>query len=134
VTGAVQGILAAIVFAIVGLKACVVLGVLTFFMSMVPIVGATAVWLPTCIWLFLQGQTWQGVVVLIGGVALISLIDNFLKPLIMQGRIKVHPLLIFFSLFGGIKLFGPVGILFGPIITALLIAVIQIYREEYVKN
>ncbi len=130
-TGLVQGFVAAAVFLSVGLKAFVVLGVLTFFMSMVPLVGATGVWLPVCIWLFSQGQTWQGVVVMIFGAGVISLIDNFLKPIIIQGKTNIHPLLIFFSIFGGIKLFGPLGILFGPVIFALLIAIIHIYREEY---
>lgn len=133
VTALIQGLIASIVFAIVGLKAYVVLGTLTFFMSMVPVVGAAGVWVPVCVWLFFQSQTWQGVVVLITGAAIISMIDNFLKPIIIEGKTKIHPLLIFFSLFGGIKLFGPLGILFGPVITALLIATITIYREEFVK-
>lgn len=132
VTGIVQGLIAAALFAFVGIKAFIILGVMTFFMSMVPVIGATGVWLPVCIWLFVQGNTWQGVVVLIGGAGLVSTIDNFLKPIVIQGKTKIHPLLVFFSLFGGIMLFGPAGILFGPMITALLIAVIKIYREEYV--
>lgn len=134
VTSFVQGLIAWGIFAIVGIQTSVVLGALTFFMSMVPIVGAAGVWGPVCIWLFLQGLSWQGVVVLVGGVALISGIDNFLKPLLIQGKTKIHPLLIFFSLFGGIQLFGPLGILFGPVITALLIATINLYREEVVSG
>ncbi len=132
VTGIVQGIIAGIIYAVVGLNAYVVLGVMTFFMSMVPVIGAAGVWIPVCVWLFLQGETWQGVVMLVGGAGVISSIDNFLKPVIIQGRTNIHPLLIFFSLFGGIKVFGPLGILFGPVITALLIATINIYREEVV--
>lgn len=132
VTGFVQGLLAAGIFAIVDLKAFALLGATTFFMSMVPVVGASGVWIPVCVWLFLHGQTGQGFVVLVGGAGIISGIDNFLKPILIQGKTKIHPLLIFFSLFGGIKLFGPLGILFGPVITALLIATIKIYREEFV--
>lgn len=132
VTGIVQGILAAIFFYIVGLKSFVILGVLTFFMSMVPIVGATGVWLPVCIWFFSQGQMWQGFVILLGGAFGISLVDNFLKPIIIEGRTKIHPLVVFFSLFGGIQLFGPLGILFGPVVVTLFVAIISIYREETV--
>lgn len=132
VTALVQGLIAAVIFRIVGLDSFVVLGTLTFFMSMVPVLGAAGVWIPVCVWLFLQGETAHGVVVLVCGTFVISGVDNFIKPLIIQGKTKIHPLLIFFSLFGGIAVFGPLGILFGPVITSLLIAAIHIYREEFI--
>jgi predicted PurR-regulated permease PerM len=132
VTAFVQAILAGIGFAISGLSALsVVLGTLTFFMSMVPIIGAAGVWIPVAVWFFLKGETGWGIFHLIYGGLLISGIDNFIKPLIIQGRTHIHPLLIFFSLLGGVTLFGPLGILFGPVITALLFATIKIYREEF---
>jgi len=131
VTGLLMSVIAAFTFAIVGLDSYVILGTLTFFMSMVPLIGAAGVWIPVCIWLFLQGQTWEGVVVILGG-GVVTFIDYFLKPIIIEGKTKIHPLLIFFSLFGGIAVVGILGILFGPVITALLIAMINIYREEFV--
>lgn len=131
VTGMIQGVIAGGIFAFVGLNAYVVLGTLTFFMSMVPVIGAAGVWIPVCLWFALQGQTWPAIAVFVGGAGIISMIDNFVKPIIIEGRTKIHPLLIFFSLFGGIKFFGPLGILFGPVITALLIATIHIYRDEF---
>ncbi|MCP5463471.1 MAG: AI-2E family transporter [Deltaproteobacteria bacterium] len=132
VTGLVQGFVAAVIFALIGLDAFVLLGTLTFFMSMVPIVGSAGVWGPVAVWLFLQGQSWEAAVVFVSGAGGISMMDNFLKPILIEGQIKIHPLLIFFSLFGGIQLFGPLGILFGPVISALLVATINIYREEFV--
>lgn len=131
VTSLVQGSLAALAFAISGLNTSVVLGVLTFFMSMVPVIGAAGVWVPVTVWLFLQGETGLGIFNLIYGTLIISGIDNILKPLIIQGRTNIHPLLIFFSIFGGIQLFGPLGLLFGPVVTAMLIATIKIYRAEF---
>ena len=133
-TAFVQGILAGIGFWIAGVPAFLVFGTLTFFMSMVPIVGATSVWLPIAIWMFVQGETGWGIFVAIYGAVVISGIDNIVKPLIIQERTKIHPLLIFFALFGGIKLFGPVGILFGPVITALFLACIRIYREDFLTG
>lgn len=130
-TSLAQGVLAAIAFALTGIHSYVVLGVLTFFMSMVPVIGAAGVWLPVCVWLFLQGETGWGIFNLLYGTLIISGIDNILKPLIIQGRTHIHPLLIFFSIFGGIKLFGPLGLLFGPVVTAMLIATINIYRSEF---
>lgn len=130
-TSLVQGFLAAFAFAISGLHTYVVLGVLTFFMSMVPVIGAAGVWVPVCVWLFLQGEMGWGIFNLVYGVLIISGIDNILKPLIIQGRTHIHPLLVFFSIFGGIQFFGPLGLLFGPVVTAMLIATINIYRSEF---
>ncbi len=130
ITGLVQGIMAGVLFWAVDVKAFVVLGALTFIMSMVPIIGATGVWLPVCLWFFAQGMTLQGFVVLGVGAIGISGIDNILKPMIIQGRVNIHPVLIFLSLMGGVKLFGPLGLLFGPVIVSMLIAVIGIYLEE----
>ena len=101
-------------------------------MSMVPIVGATSVWLPMGVWFLIQGDTHNGLIVLVYGALIISGIDNILKPLIMRGKVQIPILLIFFSLIGGMALFGPIGILFGPVITALFLACIRIYREEFV--
>ena len=130
VTSLVQALLASFAFWISGIPGFAVLGTLTFFMSMVPIVGAAGVWLPICVVLFLNGQMSVGLFNVIWGVLVISGIDNILKPLIIQGKTSIHPLLVFFSLFGGIAWFGPLGILFGPVITSVLLATIKIYREE----
>jgi len=131
-TALVQALLAWACFAFVGLNASLIFAVLTFFMSMVPIVGATSVWLPMGVWFLIQGDTHNGLIVLVYGALIISGIDNILKPLIMRGKVQIPILLIFFSLIGGMALFGPIGILFGPVITALFLACIRIYREEFV--
>ncbi|MBI4411738.1 MAG: AI-2E family transporter [Deltaproteobacteria bacterium] len=133
-TAFVQGVLAGLGFWIAGVPAFMVFGTLTFFMSMVPIVGATSVWLPIAVWIFIQGKTGWGIFMVIYGLVAISGIDNVIKPLIIQERTKIHPLLIFFALFGGIQLFGPIGILFGPVIMALFLASVRIYREDFLKT
>jgi len=133
-TALVQAFLATFAFWISGIPGFVVLGTMTFFMSMVPIIGAAGIWLPVCLALFLNGQVGWGVFNAVWGALLISGIDNILKPLIIQGKTRIHPLLVFFSLFGGIAWFGPFGILFGPVITAVLIATIRIYRDELIGN
>lgn len=130
VTSLVQALLASFAFWISGIPGFAVLGTMTFFMSMVPIVGATGVWLPVCVMLFLNGQVGLGIFNVIWGLLVVSGIDNILKPLIIQGKTRIHPLLVFFSLFGGIAWFGPLGILFGPVITSVLLATIKIYCDE----
>lgn len=133
VTSLVQAALAGVGFAIAGIPAPLVFAALTFFMSLVPIVGATSVWLPIALWLFFQDKIGTGIFLSIYGFLVISGIDNFIKPMIIQGKAKIHPLIIFFALFGGIKLFGPIGILFGPVLTALFFACIRIYKEDFLK-
>lgn len=134
VTSFIQGVLAAFGFWIAGVSAPLVFGLLTFIMSMVPLIGATAVWLPIAIVYFAQGNTGWGIFIATYGALIISGIDNIIKPLIIQGKAKIHPVLIFFSLLGGIQFFGPIGILFGPVITSLFIACIRIYREDFLNT
>lgn len=134
VTALIQGILAGLGFWMAGVAAPLVFGTLCFFMSLVPIIGATSVWLPISVWLLIRGETGAGVLLIVWGVFFISMVDNIIKPWIMRGKAKIHILLIFFSLLGGITLFGPVGILFGPVITSLFLACVRIYREDFLTT
>lgn len=133
-TALVQAVLAWIGFLMAGVPAPLVFATLTFFMAMVPIIGATSVWLPIGLWLILSGNTGWGVFILIYGALAISSVDNIVKPLIMRGKARIHPLLIFFSIFGGMQLFGPIGLLFGPVILSLFFACIRIYREDFLNQ
>lgn len=132
-TALIQAILAGIGFAVAGISAPLVFACLTFFMSMVPLIGATAVWLPLSIWVYIQGEAGWALFLFLYGALLISGIDNIIKPMIMRGKANIHILLIFFSLMGGINLFGPIGILFGPVITAMFLACVRIYRSDFIK-
>lgn len=133
-TAGIQAFLAWIGFAIAGINAPIVFAILTFFMAMVPIVGATSVWLPIALWLYFTGETKWAIFIGIYGAVLISGVDNFIKPMIMNEKSKIHPLVIFFALFGGIKWFGPIGILFGPVIASLFFACIKIYQEDFLRD
>lgn len=133
VTALIQAALSTAGFYFCRVPLAATLGLIAVFTSMVPFVGATGVWLPTAVWLLLQGETGRGVFLLMYGLLVVSSIDNFIKPLLIQGKTKNHPLLIFFSLIGGIGLMGPLGIFYGPVILASLIAAIELYRHELVK-
>ena len=85
-------------------------------LSLVPVVGAAVVWVPTSIWLMLSGAIGRGVALMLIGMFGISLIDNVLRPLILSGRTAVSGLVIFFGLLGGAAAFGLLGLLIGPII------------------
>lgn len=130
-TGFVQGIIAAIGFTIVGVKIALLLGVATFILSFIPFLGATSVWLPVLIYLYVQGQYWQAGFMLVYGPLVISGIDNILKPILIQGPTKIHPVLLFLAIFGGLKVWGPIGILAGPTLLAVFLATLRIYQQDF---
>ncbi len=130
-TAGVQGLIAGLVFWILGISFPVLAGVLTFVFSLLPVGGAVVVWLPVAVYLILTGSTLKGIVLLILGALVVSSVDNFLKPMIIGGRTKLPTLFLFISILGGIKAFGFSGIILGPVLLAVFISFIEIYRVEY---
>ena len=126
-----QGTLAGIGYLIVGVTSPVVLGFATILAAIIPLIGAATIWLPVAIYYLAQGFLGKGIFLFIWGVLVISLVDNFLRPILIGSRAKLPILFLFFGILGGIKVYGPMGIFLGPLVVALLIAFIKIYREEY---
>ncbi len=133
----IQGILAMLAFGILSVPNPIWWGAVTIFFALIPFVGAWFIWFPASIYLFITGYInnqpsfiWKGVALAIFGVLVISQIDNLLKPLLIGGKAKVHPLLILIGVLGGLVLFGFIGIILGPIILAILQKIIQIYAKE----
>ncbi|NWF52827.1 MAG: AI-2E family transporter [Nitrospirae bacterium] len=125
----VQGTIAGLAFFILGISTPVVWGLATSIASFVPLLGASSIWVPAAIYLFLNGEILKGFILAIIGIFGISLTDNILKPIIIGGRTKMPILVIFFSVLGGIKLLGLIGIIIGPLVIALFISVIEIFRS-----
>jgi predicted PurR-regulated permease PerM len=96
-----------------------------------PVGGSTLVSIPVAIYLFLQGETIRGIILLVWCLGVVGTIDNVLKPLLIGNRLGLPVLFLFFGILGGIALFGPVGIVLGPAIFALLRALLDLYLEEY---
>lgn len=130
VTAVAQGVVGAIGFLIVGFPA-VIASILMAIASLIPYVGTTLVWGPIAIYLLLTGQIWQGVFLLAWGMIAIGLTDNLLRPYLIKGKAKVHPLIIFFSILGGISLMGFWGIIFGPLVVSLAVTMLHIYELEF---
>ncbi len=130
ITALIQGIIAMVGYLIAGVPLAVFFGVLTGFCAMIPVVGAGLVWLPIGIFVFTQDTSW-GIFLLVWGFFLVSLIDNFLKPILIGSRARIPILLIFCSIIGGANVYGVTGLLVGPILIAVLLAFITIYRESY---
>ncbi|MEQ8849349.1 AI-2E family transporter [Botrimarina sp.] len=109
----------------------VLLTVLTMLLAIVPLVGATAVWIPVTLWVyFAQGDLWPAVGMAIYGTAVVSSIDNLIKPYVLHGQSNLHPLLALLSVLGGLQLLGPVGILVGPMLAAFMQALLGMLKKE----
>lgn len=130
-TALVQGILAGIGFWILGFKIALILGLATFIMSFVPIFGTGSVWVPCFIFLLMTGQYGKATFLFFYGFFIISGIDNVLKPILIQGQTKIHPVILFIAIFGGLKLWGPIGILAGPVLVAVFLATLRIYKQDF---
>ena len=125
----IQGILGGLAFYVIGIESPAVWGVAMSIMSFVPLLGTFAVWGPTAVYLVVEGSLMEGVGLFIFGVLVISMVDNILKPLIIGSRTKMHTLIILFSVLGGIKLFGMIGLIMGPLITAVFVSVFEIIQN-----
>lgn len=132
IVGGIQGFLGAALFAIVGIKAFVVWGVIMMIAAIIPALGTPIITVPAAIIMFLTGNIWQGVVLTVGAI-FIGTIDNLIRPPLVGKDIELHPLIVFFSTLGGLLLFGISGFVIGPIIASLYISFMSIY-EHYYKN
>lgn len=121
-----QALAALIIFTIFGVRGSLIFAALTFFSSFIPMFGCAIIWIPLAITVILSKGIMVGIIFIVLCSVLISFLDNFLRPLFLQSRIKVHPLLIFFSILGGINMFGINGILFGPMTIILFFTIIEI--------
>jgi predicted PurR-regulated permease PerM len=127
VVALVQGGLGGLGFLMVGLPSPLFWGTVMAFLSFVPIVGTALVWFPAVVILFAQGAYLKGVVLLVWGMIIVSLSDNFLRPILIGGRTQVHILLLFFGILGGLRVFGFLGLIAGPLVITICLALIDIY-------
>jgi len=130
-TALVQCFLATLAFYFLGVPGFLVWGALTFLLAFVPIVGAAGVWIPATLILFISGHTTQAIILALYGTLIISGIDNVLKPLLIRGRSNLHPVILFLAIMGGLQWVGPLGILLGPVLVAVFLAALKIYKKDY---
>ncbi|WP_443217417.1 AI-2E family transporter [Rhodopirellula sp. P2] len=127
----VQGILATIGFWLCGFDQIVLLLFLTSVMALVPFLGAASVWVPCALWLGLVDQRWIPAALLaLYGAAVVSSIDNVIKVYVLHGRSQLHPLFALLSVIGGVSVFGPIGILVGPMVVVFLQTLLEILNHE----
>jgi predicted PurR-regulated permease PerM len=129
IIAAVQGGLGALIFGVLGLPSPLFWGVVMAFLSIIPLVGPWAVYLPAAVVLFLTGSWVKGVALLVFGSFVVSQADNFLRPVIVGKRAKIPTLILLFSMLGGLRLFGILGLLLGPIIASVVLTLVNFYRN-----
>lgn len=117
-TAIAQGVLAGIGFLIAGVPGALLLGLATFFLSVVP-VGPPMLWIPATIWLYYQGEVGWAIFMFIWGAALISSVDNFLKPYLISQGASLPFILVLLGVLGGLVAFGFVGVFLGPTLLAV---------------
>jgi predicted PurR-regulated permease PerM len=97
----------------------------------VPIIGAALSYIGVTIVLGAMGRWDAAVVFLLYGVVIVSSVDNVLRPLVMGQRMRVHPVLLFIALLGGVRAFGAIGMIAGPVLLAVFLAALRIYQREF---
>jgi len=124
-----QGIIGGVTFALLGLRAPAMWGLVMGVLSFVPLVGATLVWLPASLWLVLSGSLVKGVVLLLVGLLLMGNVDNVIRPLLLSGKARMNTLVMLLSLLGGVSAFGFIGIVLGPLVAAMVTALAESYGK-----
>ena len=128
-TALVQGTLLGIGFAIAGLPSPLVFGVLGVLFALVPVVGTAVVWIPATLWLLIQGEPGYALFMAGWGVIVVGGVDNFLRPMLISGRVEVPTLAVFIGVMGGLSAFGFIGLFLGPIVLGLLVALFRFSTE-----
>jgi predicted PurR-regulated permease PerM len=128
VVAILQSLAGGLIFFILHVPKAALLGFATFFASFVPIGGTFGVWGPVVAYFFYKGLVLKGIILFVYGLGIISMIDNVVRPIIVKEKVKMPLILVFFSILGGISLFGLIGIIMGPLIVALFVSVVEIFR------
>jgi predicted PurR-regulated permease PerM len=123
----VQGIVGGITFALLGITGAAVWGLVMGLLSFLPLVGATLIWLPAAVWLLLSGSVIKGVILLAVGIGIMGNVDNVVRPLFLSGHAQMNTLVVLVSLLGGVSAFGFIGVVLGPLVAAIITALVESY-------
>lgn len=131
----VQGFLGGVTFAALGLQGAIFWGVTMAFLALIPLLGTGMVIAPAALWLVLNGQVTQGLILAGVGFGIIGTVDNFLRPILVGTRTHMSALVLFISVMGGIGAFGMLGLVLGPIVVATAKSLFDVYgRQQAVQT
>ncbi len=131
VIGILQGGLAGLAFAVLGIHSAVFWGTVMAVLSVIPSVGSALVWFPAVVYLAATGHIAKGIVLFVFCAFVVGSLDNLLRPKLVGKDTQMHELMILFGTLGGIFMFGMVGIIIGPIIAGLFVTVWEIYGMAF---
>lgn len=134
VTAAVQALAALIGYYVARVPHPVFFGAATFFMAFVPAIGAAGVCLAASGLLLLTGHPYAAAFLAVWALGVVAIVDNLLKPYLIRGPMHLHTAIVFFSLIGGLLAFGAAGLLIGPLIVTLFLALLRMYRRDFQPN
>jgi predicted PurR-regulated permease PerM len=128
-----QGVLGGLAFWILGVPSPILWGAVLAFVCMIPIAGSFFVWLPASIYLILTGHWTKAILLVLWGALVISTVDNFLRPKLIKNQTRLHELFVFFSVLGGMSVFGLLGIVLGPVVLAITLGLLNTFKLDKVK-
>jgi predicted PurR-regulated permease PerM len=126
----IQGALCGGMFWLLGIPSAALWGMVTVLTSVLPLVGAAAVWVPGIFYLVASGDWPQAIVLALWGTLVISGVDNFLRPWLVGGRVGLSELVMFFALLGGLQVFGVLGIVLGPLLFAIAASIVDVLHDR----
>jgi predicted PurR-regulated permease PerM len=129
VLAAIQGTLGGLMFWWLGLPSPLLWGLVMILMATIPMLGTFVVWVPAAIYLAVTGHLIKAAILTFWGAVVIGMADNLLRPRLVGEKTKMHDLLIFFAVLGGLQAFGVLGILMGPVVLAVAITLLETFRR-----
>lgn len=134
VTGVLQGLTGWLGFWIAGIPRPHVWALAMVVVSFLPVGGTAIIWLPVGAYLLLTHQAGAGLFILGWGAVMVGLVDNLARPKLCGARMALHPLLVFVTMFGGFAVFGMMGVLAGPLVASIFMAMVRIYRRDFLPE
>lgn len=131
---AVQGALGGLMFWLLGLPAPLLWGLVMALLSIVPVLGSFLVWIPAALYLAIGGDWGKALILVAWGALVIGTVDNLLRPVLVGNRLQMHTLTAFITMLGGLFLFGPAGLVLGPVVFTVTLLLLQIWREHNAKG
>lgn len=134
VVSAVQGLLGGLMFWWLGLPEPLLWGVVMAVVAVVPVLGAFVVWAPAAVFLVVNGSWIKGLILAVWGVVVVSSADNLLLPVLVGKRLRLHTVIAFISAVGGLVLFGPAGLVLGPVVFTITKELLAVWRNRLVDE
>jgi predicted PurR-regulated permease PerM len=134
ITSAVQAVAALIGYLVVSVPHPMFFTGTTFFVAFVPAFGAAGVCLVAALLLFVTGHPYAALLLALWAVTVVGTVDNLIKPLLLKFGLHMNGAIVFFSLIGGLGAFGAMGILLGPLVVSLFVALLRMYKRDYSVN